>query len=73
VPRFLSGIRPDERRRWRDANLILDDSISEVIVNGADRGLGKAADKPAREPRPGVICSTGESGFSISAAEIAGI
>jgi hypothetical protein len=77
MPRFLSGIRPDERRRWRDAkpieHLILDDSISEVMVNGADRGLGKAADKPAREPRPGVICSTGESGFSISAAEIAGI
>jgi len=37
VLRFLSGIRPDERRRWRDTkpieHLILDDSISE----GADR------------------------------------
>jgi pilus assembly protein CpaF len=37
VPRFLSGIRPDERRRWRNTkpieHLILDDSISE----GADR------------------------------------
>jgi Flp pilus assembly CpaF family ATPase len=45
VPRFLSGIRPDERRRWRDAkpieHLILDDSISEVMVNGADRGPAK--------------------------------
>src|SRR5215472_12039894 len=33
----------------------------------ARRGLGKVADKPTH---PGVICSTGESAFSLSAADI---